>query len=271
VTRGWAVVTGAGNGIGAVIARLAAKEGYRVAAWDVDEPAARAVADEIGAGGVAAGVDVTDEAAVAEAMAALPAAPALVVNNAGVVRFGPLLELAAADFRLAVDVNLTGTFLVARAAATRMVTAGGGAIVNIASINGIAAAPNAGAYTSSKAAVIKLTEQMALEWSEVGVRVNAVAPGLIHAGMSDAIYADPEVRTLRQGRVPLGRLGTAEDVAETVLFLASPKAAYVTGQTLAVDGGITKSALHRMPRPAAVDSVGVDSVGVDAADPDERG
>ncbi|HEY0777513.1 MAG TPA: SDR family oxidoreductase, partial [Gemmatirosa sp.] len=129
-------------------------------------------------------------------------------------------------------------------------------IVNIASINGIAAAPNAGAYTASKAAVIKLTEQMALEWGAAGVRVNAVAPGLINAGMSEAINADPEARRLRQARVPLGRLGTAEDVAETVLFLGSAKATYLTGQTVAVDGGITVSALHKMPRPSAVDAVG---------------
>jgi NAD(P)-dependent dehydrogenase (short-subunit alcohol dehydrogenase family) len=93
-----------------------------------------------------------------------------------------------------------------------------------------------------------LTEHMALEWGAHGVRVNAVAPGLIDAGMSDAIYADPEVRRLRSGRVPLGRLGTAQDVADTVLFLGSEKAAYVTGQTLAVDGGITRGALNAMPR-----------------------
>jgi len=92
----------------------------------------------------------------------------------------------------------------------------------------------------------------------MGVRVNAVAPGLINAGMSEAVFADPEVRRLRQGRVPLGRLGTADDVAETVLFLGSARAAYLTGQTVAVDGGITISALHKMPRPASVDSVGIE-------------
>jgi NAD(P)-dependent dehydrogenase (short-subunit alcohol dehydrogenase family) len=255
---GWAVVTGAGNGIGSVIARHAVKAGYRVAAWDVDGDAVAALAAELGPECVASVVDVADEGSVAAAVAALPEAPALVVNNAGVVRFGPLLELSADDWRRAVDVNLTGTFLVSRAAAARMIEAGGGVIVNIASINGIAAAPNAGAYTASKAAVIKLTEQMALEWGAAGVRVNAVAPGLINAGMSEPIFADPEVRHLRQGRVPLGRLGSADDVAETVLFLGSAKAGYVTAQTIAVDGGITVTALHKMPRPASIDSVGVE-------------
>ncbi|GAA4938305.1 SDR family oxidoreductase [Actinomycetospora succinea] len=243
------MITGAGRGIGAVLARHAAKEGYRVAAWDLDGEAVRAVADDIGEACVPMAVDVTDESSVRSAVAELPAAPSLVVNNAGIVRFGPLLELAAADWRAALDVNLTGTFLVARVAAERMIAEStGGAIVNIASINGLAAAPGAGAYTASKAGVVMLTEHMALEWGAHGIRVNAVAPGLIDAGMSDAIYADPEVRRLRSGRVPLGRLGTAQDVAETVLFLGSEKAAYVTGQTLAVDGGITRGALNAMPR-----------------------
>lgn len=252
------MVTGAGNGIGSVIARHAVKGGYRVAAWDIDGAAVAELATDLGPDCVATVVDVADEESVAAAMSALPGAPALVVNNAGVVRFGPLLHLSADDWRSAVDVNLTGTFLVSRAAAARMIEAGGGAIVNIASINGIAAAPNAGAYTASKAAVIKLTEHMALEWGAAGVRVNAVAPGLINAGMSEAVHADPEARRLRQGRVPLGRLGTADDVAETVLFLGSAKAGYVTAQTVAVDGGITASALHKMPRPASVDSVGIE-------------
>ncbi len=257
----WVVVTGAGNGIGSVIARHAVAAGYRVAAWDVDGAGLAAVAAALGDLCTATVVDVTDEAAVCAAVDALPEAPALVVNNAGVVRFGPLLGLAADDWRRALEVNLTGTFLVARTAAARMIEAGGGAIVNVASVNGIAAAPNAGAYTASKAAVIKLTEQMALEWGGAGIRVNAVAPGLIDAGMSEAVHADSEVRRLRQGRVPLGRLGTADDVAQTVLFLGSERAAYVTGQTVAVDGGITVSALHNLPRPASVDSVGLAGAG----------
>ena len=178
------------------------------------------------------------------------------VNNAGLVRFGPLVTLSVEDWNAVLAVNLTGTFLVSRAAARRMAEAGGGSIVNISSVNGIAAAPNAGAYTSTKAAILMLTEQMALEWGSSGVRVNAVAPGLILAGMSDPIYADPEIRQLRQGKVPLGTLGTADDVAEAVLFLASDKAAYITGQTLAVDGGLTKAAMLGLARPKSVDSVG---------------
>lgn len=252
----WAVVTGAGNGIGAVIARHLVTEGYRVAVWDVDTGAAEAVATELGSSAVAATVDVSDEASVEAGFNRLADAPTLVVNNAGRVRFGPLLSLSLKDWRDTLDVNLTGTFLVSRAAARRMADAGGGAIVNISSVNGIAAAPNAGAYTSTKAAIIRLTEQMALEWAASGIRVNCVAPGLIHAGMSNPIYADAEVRQRRQSKVPLGTLGTADDVAAAVLFLASAKAGYVTGQTLAVDGGLTKAAMLGLARPRSVDSVG---------------
>ncbi|GEL21604.1 gluconate 5-dehydrogenase [Pseudonocardia sulfidoxydans NBRC 16205] len=252
-----AVVTGAGSGIGAVIARHAGKAGYRVACWDRDADAAAATASAIGDAATARRVDVTSEDDVVAGFEALDGPPSLVVNNAGLVRFGPLATLSVADWKAVLDVNLTGTFVVAREGANRMGGAGG-AVVNISSVNGIAAAPNGGAYTATKAAVIKLTEQMALEWAGSGVRVNCVAPGLINAGMSDAIYADPEIRRLRQGQVPLGELGTAEQVADAVMFLASPGAAYVTGQTIAVDGGITVAALARMARPKSVDSVGAD-------------
>jgi NAD(P)-dependent dehydrogenase (short-subunit alcohol dehydrogenase family) len=252
----WAVVTGAGNGIGAVIAWHLVKEGHRVAVWDVDGAAAEAVAAELGSAAVATTVDVADEDSVEAGFAALEEAPAVVVNNAGRVRFGPLLSLSVADWRAVIDVNLTGTFLVSRGAARRMAEAGGGAIVSISSVNGVAAAPNAGAYTATKAAIIMLTEQMALEFAPTGVRVNCVAPGLILAGMSDPIYADAEIRELRQSKVPLGTLGTADDVAEAVLFLASDKAGYLTGQTIIVDGGQTKAAMLGLSRPKSVDTVG---------------
>lgn len=255
----WAVITGAGNGIGAVIARTAVKSGYRVAAWDIDTEAVQALAADLGDRCVASTVDVVDEASVIAATEALPEPPQLLVNSAGVVRFGPLLDVSLTDWEFALRINLTGTFLVGRTVARRMAAAGGGTIVNIASINGIAAAPNAGSYSASKAGVIRLSEQQAMEWAKLRIRVNTVAPGLIDAGMSDAIYADPEVRRLRQSRVPLGRLGSAEDIADAVLFLASEKASYITGQVLTVDGGLTKSTLTNLPRPRSVDSVGVTS------------
>ena len=249
-----AIVTGAGSGIGRAIALAAAAAGYRVGVLDHDASAAVAVAGAIngrsngngGGNGATAGpeheavplvADVADEAAVEIALDAFGAVPDLWVNNAGIVRFGPLLDQAVDDWRVVVDVNLTGTFIGARAAARRMVAAGGaGSIVNITRMNGVAPGPNAGAYGATKAAVALLTQQMALEWGAKGIRVNAVAPGLIDAGMSEPIYSDPEFRERRGSKVPLGRLGTAEDVAAVVLVLASPGAAYVTGQNVLVDG-----------------------------------
>jgi NAD(P)-dependent dehydrogenase (short-subunit alcohol dehydrogenase family) len=129
-------------------------------------------------------------------------------------------------------------------------------VVNITSMNGVAAGPNAGAYGSSKAAVALLTSQMALEWGPLGIRVNAIAPGLIDAGMSEPIYADPVVRAARESKVPLGRLGVASDIADVVLFLASEGAAYIHGHNIVVDGGVTGSVIAHLPRPAVVDSVG---------------
>jgi NAD(P)-dependent dehydrogenase (short-subunit alcohol dehydrogenase family) len=248
-----AIITGGGGGIGACIAAAAAERGYRSEVWDTDGDAACRTAHSI-PDAVAREVDVCDEDAVTNALDKLGQAPDLLVNTAGAVRFGPLLGVSLPDWRLVLEVNLTGTFIAARAAAKAMAAGhGGGSIVNISSINGLSAAPNTGAYSASKAAVLMLTEQMALEWSALGVRVNAVAPGLIDAGMANRINADPAARRQRRSHVPLGRLGTAADVTEAVLFLASPEAAYITGQTLAVDGGISRTALARLSRPATVD------------------
>ncbi|MFN3215253.1 MAG: SDR family NAD(P)-dependent oxidoreductase [Acidimicrobiales bacterium] len=252
------VVTGAGRGIGAGIARAAAAAGYRVGVLDLDASAAAAVAEEICAlAGPDAAVPLVastvDEAAVETVLDAFGPVDA-VVNNAGIVRFGPLSELSLADWRAVVDVNLTGTFVVARAAAARMATAGGGCIVNITSMNGVAPGPNAGAYGATKAGVALLTQQMAIEWGGSGIRVNAVAPGLIDGGMSEPIYADPVTRAARESKVPAGRLGTVDDIAQTVLFLASDAASYITGQNILVDGGVTMSMIANLPRPAAVDA-----------------
>jgi NAD(P)-dependent dehydrogenase (short-subunit alcohol dehydrogenase family) len=155
-------------------------------------------------------------------------------------------------------VNLVGTFNMARAVAQKMIDANiQGTIINVTSMNGVAPGPNAGAYGATKSAIALMTQQMAIEWGPLGIRVNAIAPGLILAGMSDPIYADPVVREARESRVPLGRLGTAEDIANTVVFLSSDQSSYMTGQNLLIDGGVTMSVISSLPRPASVDSVGI--------------
>lgn len=247
------VVTGAARGLGASIARMAAGHGYRVGLFDID-PKVIATAESIEGASPYVG-SVTDTEALDFCLDDF-GTPDVWVNNAGIVRFGPLAKLALADWQAAVDVNLTGVFLASQAVANRMIERGQGSIVNMTSMNGVAPGPNAGAYGATKAAVALLTQQMAIEWGPLGLRVNAVAPGLIDAGMSEPIYSDADTRSARERRVPLGRLGTADDVAEVVLFLAGEQSRYVTGQNVLVDGGVTMSMIASLPRPASVDGVG---------------
>ena len=256
------IVTGAGSGLGAAIAQAAAVDGWRVGVLDLDGNAAQDVAKRIGHESVALQADIAQELSVQEALeqfaqATSSAAPDALVCNAGIVRFGPLLDASLEDFRQVVDVNLTGTFITARAVARRMIAAEQpGSIVTVTSMNGVAPGPNSGAYGSTKAAVALLTQQMALEWGPFGIRANAIAPGLINAGMSEPIYADDQIRARRESSVPLRRLGAAEEVAAAALFLLSDAASYISGTELLVDGGVTMSVIASLPRPQSVDSVG---------------
>ncbi len=240
------LVTGAGNGLGRAIAEAADREGYRVGVLDVSGDAAAAVAATLQRG-VPLTCDVCDAAEVAAAIDELGAVD-VAVNNAGILRTGPLLDHDPEDFRLVMDVNLNAVFIVAQAAARCMRERGVGSIVNLASINGMHPSPNCGAYAAAKGGVMALTEHMSLEWGQYGIRVNAVAPGFVFAGMSEPFYENASVRSNRAAAVPLGRLGEAKDIAEAVMFLASDKASYVSGQTLAVDGGVINSVLLHLPR-----------------------
>ena len=192
-------------------------------------------------------LDVTDCNAVDHAFSQFESVDIL-VNNAGILRTGPLIEHNPDDFRLVLDVNLYGVFVVGQAAARKMQSSGGGTIINMSSINAIHPSPNCGAYVAAKAGVQALTQQMSIEWGELGIRVNAVAPGFVDAGMSTPFYTEQRVRDARSRAVPLGRLGEAADIADAVLFLASDQASYISGQTLTVDGGIINSVLKHLPR-----------------------
>ncbi len=242
-----AIVTGAGGDIGACITELAVSRGYRVVAVDVRPNQIDALAYRLD-GVVPIVADITDPDSVKKAFDVFDSPLDLLVNNAGLVRFGPLESLAVKDFQDVVNVNLVGSFIVAREAAVRMKATGGGAIVNVTSMGGIHPAPGGGAYGASKAGLAQMTELMSVEWGPYGIRVNAVAPGFIDAGMSAPFFKDEAVREKRTGGVPLGRLGTAADVAQTVLYLGSEEATYITGQEIVIDGGVINSVLAQLPR-----------------------
>ncbi|MBT96024.1 MAG: 3-oxoacyl-ACP reductase [Acidimicrobiaceae bacterium] len=251
------IVTGGASGLGRAIAKRASQEGFRVGILDVNVDALEETVSTI-TNSVALVASVTSAEEISAAIAAFGQTPDVWVNNAGIVRFAPLLALSIEDWRSVVEVNLTGTFICSTIVAKAMADRGSGSIVNITSINGISAGTNSGAYGATKSAISLLTQQMSLEWGNLGLRVNSLAPGLIDGGMSEPIYSEPEFRKLRTEKVPLGRLGAEEDIAEAVLFLGSDKASYITGHELVVDGGIINSIIANLPRPSNVDSVGLD-------------
>ena len=241
-----AVVTGAGAGLGASIAKRLASEGYAVALLDQDGDAASRSAEGL-TGASAFQVDVSNPEQVADVFSRIGAVD-LLVNNAGIARFGPLLEQSAADMQAVINVNLMGTALCAQQAAKQMTEQGSGCIINLSSINAVTPGPNVGLYAATKAAVHNLTILQALEWGPMGVRVNAIAPGFIDAGMSAPFFEQASVREKRAGGVPLKRLGQADDVVNAVVYLQSEAAQYVSGHQLVVDGGVVGSLLAHLPR-----------------------
>ena len=243
-----AIVTGAANGIGAACARLFAASGARVALWDVDLRAAQALAAELrntaDSGGTRARAfrcDVADRAEVEAALAGTVEAFGridILVNNAGIFRAADFLDVTEADWDAVIGVNLKGAFLVGQAVARVMAKAGGGAIVNMSSVNGVTAIPSIASYNASKGGIDQLTRNMALSLADFGVRVNAVAPGTIATELArNAVLGSPEAEARILGRTPLRRLGEPSEIASVCAFLASDAASYMTGEIVVVDGG----------------------------------
>ncbi len=238
-----AIVTGAARGIGRAIADRFAAEGAYVVLADVDAAAgdqARAAIVERGGFAHFVEADVGDAlAARALVDAALEWAGRLdvLVNNAGIIKSADFLELTEAGFDEVLRVNLKGAFLVGQAAARCMVARGGGAIVNMSSINGRVAIANQAPYNVAKGGLDQLTRVMALALADKGVRVNGIAPGSILTEMLQTVMIDETARRTILSRTPMGRCGEPDEVAKVAVFLASDESSYVTGEIVTVDGG----------------------------------
>ena len=234
-----ALVTGSTRGIGLAIAAALHQAGARVAVAGRDAARAQEVATGLGAGTVGVGCEVTDAEQVAAAIAAVEQALGpidILVNNAGLTRDNILLRLSEADWDAVLDANLKGAFLTMRAVTKGMMKRRSGRIINISSIVGLIGNKGQSNYAASKAGLIGLTKSAAREYASRGILINCIAPGFIETDMTAAL--PEEARKVLLGEIALGRLGAPADIADTVLYLASDLASYVTGQVLVVDGGM---------------------------------
>lgn len=245
-----ALITGAAAGLGKATAELFVAQGARVVVADVDGAGAESVAAALGEQAVAVRHDVTVaaewESAVGAARDAFGGLDVL-VNNAGIEIGKPLTETGEDEFDRLMKINVTGTFLGIKAAVPALVESGGGAIVNMASVAGLGGAPLLGAYCASKGAVVRLTEVAAIELRAAGIRVNCVCPAFIGTAMVDRLVKPFEAAVgLPFGdvvQIKQGRLGTSEEVAEMVAFLASDDARWTTGTANVLDGGLVEGLL----------------------------
>ncbi len=241
-----AIVTGARRGMGRTHALKLAEAGAKVVVSDISEEDCQKVVEEIGnkgGEGLAVECDVSKKEEVDEMVRKTVekfGKVDILVNNAGICQFKPFLELTEQEWDRTLDINLKGYFLCAQAAAKEMAKQKAGVIINIASIAmgqvGIGLS-NIAHYCASKGGIVGMTEALAVELSPFGIRINAIAPGLIETPMIDPVKQGPKTMEAILARVPLGRVGNPEEVSDLVLFLASEKSSYMTGSTVVIDGG----------------------------------
>ena len=231
------VVTGGASGLGADLCRRLAADGLRVGVLDRDADGARAVADEVG--GIALVANVADSEALDEQLRR--AADELgglrwLVNNAGIGNLKPIESYTDREFDLIWKVNVSGAFYGIRSAAPLIRAAGGGAIVNVASVSGVRPTRGEAPYSAAKAAVVALSAAAALELAP-DIRVNCVSPGFVHTALNDVLASDDAAREVMEAGTPMARIGQPADVSELIAFLLSDRASYLTGQNVVLDGG----------------------------------
>ncbi len=240
-----AIVTGAGSGIGRASAILFAREGAKVVVADYDEKGGKGTANLIAKAKGKAVFVKADVSKDSDAKAIVAAAVRsfgklnILYNNAGIVRWGNAVECTEADWNRVIDINLKGAWLCSKYAIPEMIKAGGGSIVNTASIAGCVAFAKIAAYCASKGGLIELTKSMALDFAPQKIRVNAVCPGVIKTGMTKGILNDKKTMAGMLQATVIGRLGEPEDIAYAALYLASDESSFVTGTTIVADGGWT--------------------------------
>jgi NAD(P)-dependent dehydrogenase (short-subunit alcohol dehydrogenase family) len=235
------IITGGAQGIGAACAQRFSAEGAHVVLADVDNARGSALAHSLGAQYVRCDVgDKLDVDAMVQHTMAKHGRIDVLVNNAGIVKAAPFLDVTEDDFDAVIRVNLKGAFLVAQAVAREMVKTGGGSVINMSSVNAVMAIPSIASYNMSKGAINQLTRVMALALADMGVRVNAVAPGTIATELAvKAVLTSEEAKARILSRTPMKRLGTPEEIADVVAYLASDASSYLTGEIITADGGRT--------------------------------
>lgn len=249
------VVTGGGSGIGQAIASALAGDGARVAILDRNEAGAAATEQLIAqAGGEAFAVacDISKPASIEAARATVHARfgdADVLVNNAGIIKAGGLDNLPLDDWNALIQVNLTGYFLTSQVFGRPMLRRGSGVLVHVSSIAAQCPTVQAGSYSVSKAGVSMLSKLLALEWGPQGIRSNAVLPGMIVTPLVRSLWETPGAKEQRSKVVPSRRPGYPEDIAQTVLFLASERASYINGGEVMVDGGLSNMVMSLVPRP----------------------
>jgi len=249
------VVTGAAGGIGSVIARNFAELGAKVVMIDRDAAQCDAAAAGFGRHRhrpVALSCNVADPESVTSAASRareLVGPADVLVNNAAILKPGPILTVSPEDWSALIAVNLNGYLFCAQNFAAQMIERKRGAMVHIASIAGYVPQSYSGAYSASKAGVLMLSQQLAVELGEYGVRSNVVSPAMLITPLSEAFYANAKLKAQREAIVPLRRIGTPRDIADAVAFFASDRSQYISGEDMLVDGAVSRSLLGLFPRP----------------------